>query len=225
MKSAQSDVFKLETSLPKREIQTSYRVCFHSVPSFRSQSDPKLRKRNPAAPETPTDRGDVLDGCVGVGDRTSSTPNKSQQQQQEEEKRERSCPAPGVWSPLTANVCLCTVLVLGAYVCYRVYFHWCLSFFSPFFLWFFVVVVVFFVPRCPKVDSAGQSAWSDSLGSGRRSENINGRLPLFTQTFSVYAPSWTLRASLFQVPPPKRRCVCVCARAPTRTQHKHTSVC
>lgn len=88
-----------------------------------SQSDPKLRKRNPAAPEPPPDRGDVLDGRVGVGDQTSSTPNKSQQQQQEEEKREESCPAPGVWSPLTANMFLCTALALGAYVCYRAYFH------------------------------------------------------------------------------------------------------
>uniref|UniRef100_A0AAY4BB71 protein-tyrosine-phosphatase n=2 Tax=Denticeps clupeoides TaxID=299321 RepID=A0AAY4BB71_9TELE len=29
----------------------------------------------------------------------------------------------GAWSPLVANMCICTALAFGAYVCYRVYFH------------------------------------------------------------------------------------------------------
>ncbi|XP_051951012.1 tyrosine-protein phosphatase non-receptor type 1-like [Xyrauchen texanus] len=38
-------------------------------------------------------------------------------------KSQPSDDAHGAWSPLLANVCLCTALVLGAYVCYRNYFH------------------------------------------------------------------------------------------------------
>lgn len=30
-----------------------------------------------------------------------------------------------VWSPLLVNTCVCTVLALGAYVCYRTFVHWC----------------------------------------------------------------------------------------------------
>ncbi|KAK5609036.1 Tyrosine-protein phosphatase non-receptor type 1 [Crenichthys baileyi] len=94
-----------------------------------SSQDTELRKRNPAAPEPPPDRGDLLDGHVGIQDLTPSAPNKSQQQEGTEELSDRpeqpkgNSPMPGAWSPLTAHVCLCTALALSAYVCYRVYFH------------------------------------------------------------------------------------------------------
>lgn len=79
---------------------------------------------------------------MGIQDHTSKAPTKSQQQHEAEEAEEHespespgaaeqpkeSCPVPGTWSPLLANVCLCTALALSAYVCYRAYFHWCLSF-------------------------------------------------------------------------------------------------
>lgn len=34
-----------------------------------------------------------------------------------------SLEAQGAWTPLLANMCLCTALALGAYICYRACFH------------------------------------------------------------------------------------------------------
>ncbi|XP_047206575.1 tyrosine-protein phosphatase non-receptor type 1 isoform X2 [Girardinichthys multiradiatus] len=94
-----------------------------------SSQDTELRKRNPVVPEPPPDKGDLLDGHVGIQDLTPSAPNKSQQQEGTEELSDRpeqpkgNSPMPGAWSPLTVHVCLCTALALSAYICYRVYFH------------------------------------------------------------------------------------------------------
>ena len=75
---------------------------------------------------------------MGTQDLTSKAQTKSQQQQQQHEAEAKaeeqesaeaaeqpkeSSPVPGTWSPLLANVCLCTVLALSAYVCYRACFH------------------------------------------------------------------------------------------------------
>ncbi|XP_038165253.1 tyrosine-protein phosphatase non-receptor type 1-like [Cyprinodon tularosa] len=99
------------------------------IPKQGSSHDTELRKRNLAAPERPPEGGDLPHGHVGMQDLTSGALNKSQHQEATEEKSEGAeqpkggCPAPGLWPPLTAHVCLCTALALSAYVCYRVYFH------------------------------------------------------------------------------------------------------
>ncbi|XP_059188865.1 tyrosine-protein phosphatase non-receptor type 1-like [Centropristis striata] len=98
--------------------------------SLGSSQDSELRKRNIAAPPPPPDDSQ-LDGHVGNEDRTSKAPTTSQQQQETEQQEEpeaagqpkESAPVPGTWSPLLANVCLCTALALSAYVCYRACFH------------------------------------------------------------------------------------------------------
>lgn len=41
----------------------------------------------------------------------------------EQAAEDHSPEALGAWNPLLANVCLCTALALGAYVCYRACFH------------------------------------------------------------------------------------------------------
>lgn len=88
---------------------------------------------------------------MGIQDHTSKAPTKCQQQQHEAEEQElpeaaeqpkESPPVPGTWSSLLVNVCLCTALALSAYVCYRAYFHWCLSF------------LLLFVPPCLSTDVA-----------------------------------------------------------------------
>ncbi|XP_035806549.2 tyrosine-protein phosphatase non-receptor type 1 [Amphiprion ocellaris] len=96
-----------------------------------STQESELRKRNIAASQLPPHSADQLDDHMGVGDITSKAPNKSQQQHEVEEPElpeaaeqpKESSPVPGVWSPLLTNVCLCTVLALSAYACYRAYFH------------------------------------------------------------------------------------------------------
>lgn len=105
--------------------------------SFSSSADTTVRKRNVAA--TPFLQGDQADGHMVGQDLTSEVSTKSQEQeeQQQETSKQKSAktaeqpegnsPAAAAWSPLVANVCLCTALALSAYVCYRVYFHWCLS--------------------------------------------------------------------------------------------------
>ncbi|XP_035502114.1 tyrosine-protein phosphatase non-receptor type 1-like [Scophthalmus maximus] len=95
-----------------------------------SSQESQLRKRNIAP-------SDQLQGHM-VRDPTAGAPTTSNQQQEEEaeqqqeeavqqqeeaEQQKESSLVPGAWPPLLANVCLCTVLALSAYVCYRAYFH------------------------------------------------------------------------------------------------------
>eukprot|EP00064_Thunnus_orientalis_P011822 superscaffoldBa00001746_g11854 len=99
-----------------------------------SYQESELRKRTIAAPQPPPDGADQLDGHMGIQAHTSKAPTKSQQQHETEEHEspelpeaaeqpKESSPVPGTWSPLLANVCLCTALALSAYACYRAYFH------------------------------------------------------------------------------------------------------
>lgn len=107
--------------------------------SFSSSADTTVRKRNVAA--TPFLQGDQADGHMVGQDLTSEVSTKSQEQEEQEKQEEQqqetskqksaktaeqpegNSPAAAAWSPLVANVCLCTALALSAYVCYRVYFH------------------------------------------------------------------------------------------------------
>lgn len=90
-----------------------------------------LRQRNVAALQPPPDGAYEVDGPLGIENPTSKAKNKSQQEQETgelelpeaAEQPKDSLPVPGTWSPLLTNVCLCTALVLGAYACYRAYFH------------------------------------------------------------------------------------------------------
>ncbi len=123
---------------------------FSTLFSFRSSQESELRKRNIAAPQPPPDSDDQLDGHMGTQDHTSKAPTKSQQPHETEEQElpeaveqpKGSPPVPGTWSPLLVNTCLCTALALSAYVCYRAYFHWCLS------------LRLLFVPPCLSTDVA-----------------------------------------------------------------------
>ncbi|XP_061591278.1 tyrosine-protein phosphatase non-receptor type 1 [Cololabis saira] len=91
----------------------------------------ELRKRNIGVPQPPPEGADQGPGALGIQPPTSKAPNRSQQKQETgelelpaaAEQPEESSPSPGTWSPLLTNVCLCTVLMLSAYVCYRAYFH------------------------------------------------------------------------------------------------------
>uniref|UniRef100_A0A3P8X5W9 protein-tyrosine-phosphatase n=1 Tax=Cynoglossus semilaevis TaxID=244447 RepID=A0A3P8X5W9_CYNSE len=85
-----------------------------------------------------TETRSLADGHMVGQDLTSEVSTKSQEQEKQEEQEqetskqksaktaeqpEGNSPAAAAWSPLVANVCLCTALALSAYVCYRVYFH------------------------------------------------------------------------------------------------------
>lgn len=92
----------------------------HSTP-------PELRRRDVTSPEPPADQPD---GLPGNKDRSSNSPTKPQPGAEKKERIQAAaehpgdCSAPqGSWSPLLANVCLCTALALGAYICYRACFH------------------------------------------------------------------------------------------------------
>ncbi|XP_029363028.1 tyrosine-protein phosphatase non-receptor type 1 [Echeneis naucrates] len=99
--------------------------------SLGSSRESELRKRNVDAPQPPPDVGDQLHGHTGSQDLTSKAPTKPQQHEAQEEEAparaaeqpKESSAVPGTWSPLLANVCLCTALAFSAYVCYRAYFH------------------------------------------------------------------------------------------------------
>ncbi|KAM3872439.1 tyrosine-protein phosphatase non-receptor type 1 [Diretmus argenteus] len=101
------------------------------IHSLGSSQEPELRRRNIDGPQPPTERVDQPDGQMGIQDRIAEAPTEYQQESEEEEQeftqaaeqQEEGSPAAGSWSPLLANVCLCTVLALGAYVCYRACFH------------------------------------------------------------------------------------------------------
>ncbi|XP_054464914.1 tyrosine-protein phosphatase non-receptor type 1-like [Anoplopoma fimbria] len=100
------------------------------IQSLGSTQESELRKRNIAAPQPPPDGADQLHGHIGTEDHNPKAPLISHQQETEEQEQpevveppKESSPVPGTWSPLLTNVCLCTVLALSAYVCYRACFH------------------------------------------------------------------------------------------------------
>ncbi|KAG7216011.1 hypothetical protein INR49_003533, partial [Caranx melampygus] len=90
--------------------------------SLGSSLESELRQRNPQPPPGRSDR-------AGVEDLSSKPQQQVENVQevekvQEQESAEAAEPAKeNSWSPLVANVCLCTALALSAYVCYRAYFH------------------------------------------------------------------------------------------------------
>lgn len=166
---------------------------------------------------------------MGIQDHTSKALTKSQQQHETEEQElpeaaeqpKESPPVPGTWPPLLVNVCLCTALALSAYVCYRAYFHWCLSF------------LLLFVPPCLSTDVAKWTRLANqpALTLGLRVDYLDFSRLRFTRLFYkcsvrgwlvannklpilvthpnppiLSMSSWMLRASVFQVSHPKYVC-------------------
>ncbi|XP_046895807.1 tyrosine-protein phosphatase non-receptor type 1-like [Hypomesus transpacificus] len=108
-------------------------VAQNDVHTRSAPPEPEVRRRTGvdiAAPQPPTDPFDQPDGLVGSKEEASKAPPKPQRQYEIErqkltqaaEQAGDSSPK-GTWTPLLANVCLCTALALGAYVCYRACFH------------------------------------------------------------------------------------------------------
>lgn len=130
---------------------------------------------------------------MGIQDLTCSDPAKSQQLHETEENKEpklaeaaeqpkESSPVPGTWSPLLTNVCLCTALALSAYVCYRAYFHWYLSF------------LFLFVPPCLSTDVAKWTALASQPASTLPVSGSFGlqqiQVPSFNLTNAVRGVGW-----------------------------------
>ncbi|XP_064155259.1 tyrosine-protein phosphatase non-receptor type 1 [Anguilla rostrata] len=94
---------------PEEVIERSHNdIRTHSFPP-----EPGLRRRagpDGVATPTPTEPSD------GHADQRAEG-------QAEPTKEEVENPNGGAWTPLLANVCLCTALALSAYVCYRACFH------------------------------------------------------------------------------------------------------
>ncbi|XP_056129661.1 tyrosine-protein phosphatase non-receptor type 1-like isoform X2 [Lampris incognitus] len=99
--------------------------------ALRSSLEPEVRRRNIADAQTVTESVDQPDFPMGTQEYTSKALTKPQQQHvteepaisQSTEQSGGNDSTPGPWSPLLTNVCLCTALALGAYVCYRTCFH------------------------------------------------------------------------------------------------------
>ena len=105
-----------------------------NAPVCSAPPEPEVRKRTGvdiAAPQPPTDPSDQPDGLVGSKEEEASKAPPKPQRQYEIERQKLTQAAEqagdsspkGTWTPLLANVCLCTALALGAYVCYRACFH------------------------------------------------------------------------------------------------------
>lgn len=95
--------------------------------------EPEIRRRtvvDVAAPKPPSDQVDQPDGPVGSKEEASKAPPKPQRPHDTERQKltqvaeqAGDSSSQGTWTPLLANVCLCTAFALGAYVCYRACFH------------------------------------------------------------------------------------------------------
>lgn len=101
-------------------ITASKNECTHSAPpelEVRRRPVPTVPEEAPAASELPSDKPDSNtvrpSGPIAT---TPEGPPKPPRLPNEPSPAER-------WNPLVAKVCVCTVLALGAYVCYRACFH------------------------------------------------------------------------------------------------------
>ncbi|KAG7472047.1 hypothetical protein MATL_G00104420 [Megalops atlanticus] len=95
----------------------------NDIPTHSSPPEPGLRRR--AVGDSAAAHTDQTDGPAACKDQRGQM-NAQQQPEAEgraEEAVEEGEKAHGTWTPLLANVCLCTVLALGAYICYRACFH------------------------------------------------------------------------------------------------------
>uniref|UniRef100_H3D4K7 Tyrosine-protein phosphatase non-receptor type n=1 Tax=Tetraodon nigroviridis TaxID=99883 RepID=H3D4K7_TETNG len=79
---------------------------------LRASRGPEVRQRSAAPPLPPSDADRRL---------PESRDGASAPRTLAEERPKERLPEP--WSPLLTHVCLCTALAVGAYVCYRAYFH------------------------------------------------------------------------------------------------------
>lgn len=162
---------------------------------------------------------------MGTQDPTSKAPTKSQQQHEAEEyellkpaeQLKENPSVPGTWSPLLTNVCLCTALALSAYVCYRAFLHWWLSFCLLFCSSFSFVAKWTRLANQPALTLTLLCDWLDYLDCSEfrftclmlknavqkaRWLGVAGSQAWIpTQMFD--SSSWMLRASVFQVSHPK----------------------
>eukprot|EP00066_Takifugu_rubripes_P002008 XP_003963616.2 PREDICTED: tyrosine-protein phosphatase non-receptor type 1 [Takifugu rubripes] len=92
------------------------------IRSLGASQGPELRQRSAAPPQPPPDAAKWVDGCAGSQDGASRA-QPPKEAAAERPKEGAAAPAPEPWSPLLTNACLCTALAVGAYVCYRAYFH------------------------------------------------------------------------------------------------------
>ncbi|XP_036434637.1 tyrosine-protein phosphatase non-receptor type 1 [Colossoma macropomum] len=113
---------------PEHElIQERNEIHIHSAPP-----ETVLRQRTVAAgagetstetlPNDQPDHANALKPSYTVPE-TTEPPSKPTRSPPETHTAPPGGTAAGEWSPLLANVCVCTALILGAYVCYRACFH------------------------------------------------------------------------------------------------------
>ncbi|XP_077430554.1 tyrosine-protein phosphatase non-receptor type 1 [Vanacampus margaritifer] len=96
-----------------------------------SSQDSDLRRRTVVASQPPLNGAGQLDDHMEVQGPTSKSEAKAQLQHDMEQRQVaeavqqlvETSAEPESWSPLLANVCLCTALALSAYVCYRAFYH------------------------------------------------------------------------------------------------------
>ncbi|XP_030220896.1 tyrosine-protein phosphatase non-receptor type 1 [Gadus morhua] len=109
-----------------------------SVHSLGTQQDPRLRRRTVGdPPPPPSPKEDEEDRPDGVEPQEHASrdvaPPRPEPQRRAEEPEEPGAveggvpgpgeKAPGPWSPVVVNLCLCTAFALSAYVCYRACYH------------------------------------------------------------------------------------------------------
>ncbi|XP_037333998.2 tyrosine-protein phosphatase non-receptor type 1 [Pungitius pungitius] len=92
------------------------------IHSLGSSREPELRKRAAAPPQPPPEGAAPHPGTEHPAPEASTTSRRPETEQQQPAPKE-SPPGPGAWSPLLTNVCVCTAVAVGAYVCYRACFH------------------------------------------------------------------------------------------------------
>nr|XP_057906487.1 tyrosine-protein phosphatase non-receptor type 1-like [Doryrhamphus excisus] len=116
---------KIESLIPENE----QLVQLIEIDNLGSSQDSELRRRTIVAPQSPPDGADQHNSHTKVQDPTSKSETNAQLQQEQHDVTEtleqitEISPAPENWSPLLANMCLCTALALTAYVCYRAIYH------------------------------------------------------------------------------------------------------
>ncbi|KAK3540342.1 hypothetical protein QTP70_029571 [Hemibagrus guttatus] len=104
-------------------IQANNVICTHSAPS-----EPEIRRRTvvPVAASAPAE---FETATLPADEPDANAPKPSKPVTLTTEPPPKPSRAPpenrpaGQWSPLLASMCVCTMLALGTYICYRTYFH------------------------------------------------------------------------------------------------------
>ncbi|KAJ8016836.1 hypothetical protein DPEC_G00011490 [Dallia pectoralis] len=89
-------------------------VIQKEIHTLSGQPESVLRRRGVGDNDSTTVQADQHAGPAGCKESSPVDPNQAE---------DNSPDAWKAWSPLLANICLCTALAFGAYVCYRACFH------------------------------------------------------------------------------------------------------